>query len=363
MEYNYAQKQVQRITKRKITQMVFVIAISVLLLLFWLKTPRPDNLFLAPVSFESGREATDLYKKGIQFVQTDVDVLFHTGWQKTENQKVVSQYYSFWADGQLILCKAGAKLSENYYEDIHIAGRLHKHTSDSTKVLNDVTAQVAAQANVSVEEAAKYISPYYIQLDEDRTVPLVLSLVFYAIIITSLVRLVLAIKASKDYTAHKAYQKLGKAYQMSPEELNEAVSKEIAQGNIVVDRNPVMATESWVCIGADNAFCVYSHSDLIWMYKTVTQHRTNGIPTGKTYGINLVFRDGSKHFLSLKNEKETDEIMNVLYARYPLVLPGYNEEWGILMDKDFPTFVNLVDQFRAQRQMEGIPPNIPEYPQ
>lgn len=82
--------------------------------------------------------------------------------------------------------------------------------------------------------------------------------------------------------------------------------------------------------------------DVAWVYQKVTQHRTNGIPTGKTYEIMLFDMDGKSYSVSNKS-KTTEEILQFLAQQLPGAVIGYDKEIE-------QAFQNNRDAFRQRWQ-------------
>lgn len=66
--------------------------------------------------------------------------------------------------------------------------------------------------------------------------------------------------------------------------------------------------------------------DVAWGYQSTTQHRTNGIPTGKTYAVVLRTMDGSQYTLPVKKEEEAQRLLEAMEMSLPGVVLGYTEE-------------------------------------
>ena len=65
--------------------------------------------------------------------------------------------------------------------------------------------------------------------------------------------------------------------------------------------------------------------DVAWAYQSTTQHRTNGIPTGKTYAAILRTMDGKQYTLGMK-ETEVQTLLETMASTLPGVVLGYDKE-------------------------------------
>lgn len=64
--------------------------------------------------------------------------------------------------------------------------------------------------------------------------------------------------------------------------------------------------------------------DLAWAYQSTTQHRTNGIPTGKTYAAVLCAMDGKKYTLGMA-EDEVKALLGAISTTLPGTILGYDK--------------------------------------
>jgi len=100
--------------------------------------------------------------------------------------------------------------------------------------------------------------------------------------------------------------------------------------------------------------------DLAWVYKKVTKHSVNFIPTGKTYAVVLVGRHKQRTEAQMR-EKDVNTLLGGLAARVPWAIYGYSQEINTAWQKDPAGFVAVVDQRRqtgaaAARAASAPPP-------
>ncbi len=77
--------------------------------------------------------------------------------------------------------------------------------------------------------------------------------------------------------------------------------------------------------------------ELAWAYQSTTQHRTNGIPSGKTYAAILRTMDGKQYTLSM-NKKQVQELLDAIHATLPGTVLGYTKELESLYKNDRSAF-------------------------
>lgn len=89
--------------------------------------------------------------------------------------------------------------------------------------------------------------------------------------------------------------------------------------------------------------------NIVWMYKKVTKHSVNFIPTGKTYEVVLHNSQGSEVSLNgtFMSEQKTEQMMERIYQRIPWVVAGYDDELISYWNSNKNGFIEDV---RARRQ-------------
>ncbi|MDR1464236.1 MAG: hypothetical protein LBJ11_02895 [Oscillospiraceae bacterium] len=99
------------------------------------------------------------------------------------------------------------------------------------------------------------------------------------------------------------------------------------------DFDKLTLTEHWLFSrAADNTF-LFPLREIVWMHKTVTQHRTNGIPTGKTYSLSVYFSDGGSHTFPA-SKGGVDRVQEAFARRCPGALVGFSPELEADWKKD-----------------------------
>ncbi len=65
--------------------------------------------------------------------------------------------------------------------------------------------------------------------------------------------------------------------------------------------------------------------EVAWAYQSTTQHRTNGIPSGKTYAAVLRTMDGKQYTLSM-SESQVQTLLGAMETALPGTVLGYSDE-------------------------------------
>ncbi|HEV2990265.1 MAG TPA: DUF6709 family protein [Candidatus Angelobacter sp.] len=97
--------------------------------------------------------------------------------------------------------------------------------------------------------------------------------------------------------------------------------------------------------------------DLAWVYKKVTKHSVNMIPTGKTYSVIIYGRHKQRVEVSMK-EKQVNELMTEFGSRVPWAIYGYSKELESTWAKNSAGFIGTVDsryqQYKAKSSSASV---------
>jgi hypothetical protein len=88
-------------------------------------------------------------------------------------------------------------------------------------------------------------------------------------------------------------------------------------------------------------------AEVAWAYKGITQHKTNGIPTGKTYSVTIVGRHGQRTTVKASKSR-AEALMLELMQRVPYAIFGYSDDLKKAWNSDKRGFLAAVDD-RKQR--------------
>jgi hypothetical protein len=88
-------------------------------------------------------------------------------------------------------------------------------------------------------------------------------------------------------------------------------------------------------------------SDIAWAYSKVTQHRTNGIPTGKTFSAVINSQNQPELEIVLK-KKQAEPFLEALHERAPWAVYGFTEDLKASWQKDRNGFLGHVEGRKAQ---------------
>ena len=105
-------------------------------------------------------------------------------------------------------------------------------------------------------------------------------------------------------------------------------------------------TQNWVVVPFFFGAHLARLDDMVWVYKKITKHSVNFIPTGKTYAATLWSRTGKMTSVAGK-EAQVDKLLATVASRAPWVVGGFSAELEKAWQKDRAGFIAAVDQRRA----------------
>jgi hypothetical protein len=130
------------------------------------------------------------------------------------------------------------------------------------------------------------------------------------------------------------------------EQLSQQIEAELQQAGIRTYRK-LQVTPQWMVRRRWFSTWVSPIADLVWVYKKVTKHSVNFIPTGKTYSVVLTGRHRQRTEEQMK-EKVVNELLTDLATRVPWVLFGFDKNLEQSWKKDPASVIATVDS-RAQQ--------------
>ncbi len=275
------------------------------------------NLLKYYVTVEGDDHATT----GYSYVSTS-----DSGKENTE-----AYYNVLLVNDRLLLVKSGVSEIQN-----RMTGALVNNSTEiNTKVINELEAEMPQIKGAFLPfmlDTTNFYTAGYIGLAIGGVLGLV-----------ALFGFVLSIYRLLNLEAHPAIKNLARFGE---------VNSTIATINSEMDTEheqigkKIHFTQNWV-VSTASGLAAAPYRDLIWCYKQVTQHRTNGIPTGKTYALTLFDRFGKNVILPGK-EPEVDQMINIVERRAGGVVLGYSKDLAAMWQKDRQKFILAVDDRRRR---------------
>jgi hypothetical protein len=110
---------------------------------------------------------------------------------------------------------------------------------------------------------------------------------------------------------------------------------------------PATVTKNWLVYAAGTRLQLVRLGDLAWVYKAVTRHATNGVPTRTTFAAILCDLNGNKVTVPLA-EALTDPLLIAVNKRVPWVLVGYDRSLDGQWKANPADLAAILDQRRQQ---------------
>ena len=330
-------------------QLILCVAGALLLVgLAALNTRYFYNFFFGP--FPADRQAllatTDAGALRQYFVKISGDQVLDTGAQEVSrntrsgSERVTASFMALLLDERLLIVKA--------QDD--------KETTDFTGYLEaiptDVRTEIIADAERDEPALRGAFLPYMLNTDSFRGtgyVALGLGIPLFGLCLWGLAR---ALRRINDPSAHPILRALSRFG--PPDYVASQIDAEMLAANPKV--GGVHLTPNWLVHAAPASLNATRIDDVVWAYKQVTQHRTNGIPTGKTYAAQIWDRHGVRITVTGK-EPAVTQALEAVAQRCPWVLAGYSPELEKTWKQNRAAVVDAVEQRR--RQVLGQAQSVP----
>ena len=149
-----------------------------------------------------------------------------------------------------------------------------------------------------------------------------------------------------------AYQKSIKAYCRSSES-PAIVMEELEQ--FYRDTEPVggVRVGRWILFESKGKDILLDTNNAVWAYLHTVNHTTNGIPTGKTFGVVLRTRDRKKYEISMKSEAAAREVLDTIARDMPRTVLGYTPKLERFYNQRFQDFLRLPDDAALRAEVFG----------
>jgi hypothetical protein len=277
------------------------------------------------------------------WVTVEGDDVADTGFQmvrrsRSGSESVTAAYMALLLDRKVLVVKAQDDKSVTTY------------TGYLEPISSDVRTQVVAQTEQETPELRGAFLPYMLNTDSFRGTgyaALGIGIPLFFLCIWGLVR---AIKRSNDSSVHpimRALSRFGPADYVAGQ-----IDAELQADHPQVGK--LHLTPSWLVQAAPARLDATRLDDVVWAYKQVTQHRTNGIPTGKTYAAQIWDRHGVCITVAGK-EPFVDQALAAAAQRAPWLLAGHSAELEKTWKQNRAAVLDAVEQRRRQIMAQDAP--------
>jgi hypothetical protein len=152
---------------------------------------------------------------------------------------------------------------------------------------------------------------------------------------------------SKDPRKHPVYKTLARYGEADVMATN--LDRELRTHHNIDDlkANNTYITPNWLVHPQTYGLHVVQFDRLMWVYKKVTSHSVNFIPTGKSYELLMHDNFGREHTIKM-SEQKVHETIEQINSYAPWAVVGFSDEIKGLWDKQRDEFYQLV----AERKKE-----------
>lgn len=234
---------------------------------------------------------------------------------------------------QYLVNDNGTRITEHYYIMMLIGNERFllveappeteklEYTGALISIPSDVQGDIVDALIGEYPDLAGTFLPVMITTEDHRTAGWIALVILGIIFIAGVEGMLRLIARQTDINQHPIYKSL--ARYGDPQTVIKQIEGEMALGSEQVGK--LQVTPKWAITSSRTTFDAVYLKDAVWMYKMITQHRTNGIPTGKSFKV-LVY-DKHGHLMEVPTKKNTvDDMLQVIYQRAPWILTGFNDE-------------------------------------
>lgn len=301
------------------------------------------NLFTGPykISQDTLLDITDVNSLKEYYVTVDGDDVIDTGYEQvTRNYGIETgrvKYSALVIGDKFLLVETPGDPNQKTY------------TGSLVPIPSDVMSQVIRDIELEVPQVQGHFLGYMLNAGNftlNTLVSLVIVVLAFLFCIWGLARAFSRMVNPVNHPIMKNLKRFG-----DPEEVSEQIVSEVGGEHEIIHRR-LHLTRNWIVQKQASLFGATRLKDAMWMYKHVTQHRTNGIPTGKTFSVIIWDRHGGSVTLNGK-EKQIEEMMQAIYRRAPWIITGYTKDIEIAYRTGREKFAAEIDKRQQQIQPSG----------
>lgn len=115
---------------------------------------------------------------------------------------------------------------------------------------------------------------------------------------------------------------------------------------------------TFIVNGAKNH--IIANDEIVWVYPSKVEHRTNGVHTGTTYSVIIKTINKKSYSVNTGSELVSDSIMEIYNSLTRSIVLGYNTNLKKLFQKSFNEFLNIC--YNINPYGEGIQQEEQEQP-
>lgn len=302
------------------------------------------NFVLGSQSISSAELAaiTSTEQRWRNFVSVSGTKSVNTGYRDVVNHMEGSRVVSTDIKDEYILLRVGAKIllvkAAPGKEKLEYSGELVPTTD---RVQEDLLRHLATEE----PDLARDVLPFTLNAADYRSSGYTVLIIGLPILALASWNCLKAMRRSAEIQTSPVWKNLA-AYG-NAEQLSHQIEAEL-QTTVIRKYGKLQIAQQWMVRRKTFSTWVSPIADLVWVYKKVTKHSVNFIPTGKTYAVVLVGRHRQRIEEQMK-EKAVNEMLADLTARVPWALFGFTQDLEKAWRKDPAGVVAAVDS-RYQQQ-------------
>lgn len=255
------------------------------------------------------------------------------------NTRVTTHYFAAPVENRLLLIKSSSEKMATHYNGALLPVSASVRASFQREIL-DARHMTFSQVFVPyMLDARSFRSDDYIGLAIG--IPIILLAAFS--VKKALVRI-------RDVRESPIYKWL-RHHDSSPEIISAMIESDLKLGKSM-KMGSLTFTSSWLLNKTWFGFTTCNLAEVVWVYKKITRHSVNFIPTGKSHG--LIPADKSGRMIEIdvgRGKSQEDQVSGFIQAlavRIPWVVVGYSDELKKLYKNNRADFVSFIDQRHAQ---------------
>jgi hypothetical protein len=295
-----------------------------------------------PVSNSELAGITSPDQRWRNFVTVTGTKAMNTGYQDIVKHMRDGQVISTEVKDEYILLRAGDKIllvkAPPGPEQLQYSGQLE---ATAGSVHDDLVQPLMGQR----PEIAAAVLPFTLNAADYRNSGYAIIFLVVPLLALAVWNSMKAVRRSSEPRLSPTWKNLaqyGNAYQLSPQ-----IAAEL-QPNMIRQFGKLRVTPNWLVRRKMFSTWVSPVEDLAWVYKKVTKHSVNFIPTGKTYSVILVGRHRQRTEEQMK-EKAVNELLVELAGKAPWALFGFDKNLDKAWRKDPAGVIRTVDLRRQQQ--------------
>ena len=297
-----------------------------------------SNAELAGITSPDQRWRNFISVSGTKSTNTEYrDVVNHMQGGRVVSTDIKDEYILLRVGEKILLVKA-----EPGKEKLEYSGELMKTTEP---VKSDLLGPLAKEQPDMIEQ----ILPFTLNAADYRSNGYVMLMVGLPLLALALWNCLKAMRRSSEIQTSPVWKNL--AVYGNAEQLSQQIEAEL-QPAMIRKYGKLQIAQQWMVRRKSFSTWVSPTADLVWVYKKVTKHSVNFIPTGKAYSVVLVGRHRQRIEEQMK-EKAVNEMLGDLTARVPWALFGFTQDLEKAWKKDPADVIAAVDSRYQQYKSAG----------